>query len=145
MLREHWGRTCCTTVWMALAVGVALAAGCGGGGGGGAPPVGPDLRGQWAGVITQPGSPATSLTATIGQDGNAVTIHTSLQGIGAAFTGASTDDGCLSLTDGFDGETWTTFRRKTTPTRIQISDFTRAPVLGEPQPALRTIDMQRTL
>jgi hypothetical protein len=104
------------------------------------------LSGSWSGSASvlgdlDPGG--TQITATVQQSGDAITIRTSLTTIGANFSGSVDSDGCIRLTDAFDGETWTTHFQKATDNHIQIADFLRPPSSEEPLPPTSVIDLRR--
>ncbi len=109
-----------------------LLSGCGGGGGGGASVIGPNLNGDWSGdfYITD-GSVDRLLTAHIDHEGTNITIHTSrTSGTAVLLTGRIDVEGNMVLTDGFDGETWTTIEGPATKNHILIEDFTERPPPG---------------
>lgn len=104
------------------------------------------LGGTWTGSasIRGDGSPAgLPVTATVRQNGDAITIRTSLTALGANFSGAIEEDGNLVLTDAFDGETWTTHFQKPTNNHIQIADYVRPPSFEDPDPPTNIIDLMR--
>lgn len=109
-----------------------LLEGCGGGGGGGPGVTGPNLNGSWEGdfYITD-GSVDRTLTAEITHEGTNITIRTSrTAGTGMLLTGRIDAEGNMVLTDGFDGETWTTIEGPATTNHVLIEDFTEQPPLG---------------
>jgi hypothetical protein len=114
---------------------VSLLEGCGGGGGGGggAPSViGPNLNGAWEGdfYITD-GTVDYTITAQISHEGSNITLRTSRSaGTGVLLTGWINTEGHMQLTDGFDGETWTTIEGPATTNHVLIEDFTETPPPG---------------
>lgn len=120
---------------MVMAVAISLLeflSGCDGGGGGGPSVVGPNLNGDWSGdfFITD-GSVDRTLTAHIDHKGTNVTIRTSrTSGTAVLLTGHIDVEGNMVLTDGFDGETWTTIEGPATTNHILIEDFTEKPLPG---------------
>ena len=98
-----------TISWILVFLHAALIlSGCNDGGDSRETPIGPDLEGNWVGqyfVIRTRDSREMPLTATIRHDGDSIRITTSLEGLGANFTGSIRIDGSLILIDAFDGET----------------------------------------
>jgi hypothetical protein len=117
----------------------------GGGTGSTSPSPYPDVRGSWSGSFFRTdvlGS--TPVTATIGQDRDAVSIRTDLPpGLGNSFTGTITPGGDMSLTDGYDGESWTTYYGPATADFIKIADFIVPPSTENPHPPLHIIELRR--
>ncbi len=86
--------------------------------------VGADLAGSWAGTYyTTDGIDSEPITATITQDGDAVTIWTSLIGTGGLFTGTIDEEGFMVMMDNNDGQTWTTIFGATTSNELQLVDL----------------------
>lgn len=118
-----------------MALGLAFLeflSGCGGGSGGGPSVIGPNLNGDWKGdfYITD-GSVDRLLTAHIDHEGTNITIRTSrTAGTAVLLTGRIDAEGNMVLTDGFDGETWTTIEGSATKNHILIEDFTERPPPG---------------
>lgn len=108
-----------------------------------ASPALPSLAGSWRGVFldaTTGGREA--LTARITQDGDSLTITTSLAGLGGHFTGTIQGDGFLWLTDAWDGETWTTLGGAAASSYIVIQDYVTNPDDPDEQ-LLNTIELSR--
>ncbi len=106
----------------------------------------PDIRGSWSGSFYRTdvlGS--TSVNATIDQDIEAVSIHIDglLPGLGNSFIGTITILGGMSLTDGYDGESWTTYYGPASPDFIKIADFIVPPSTENPHPPLHIIELRR--
>lgn len=115
------------------ALAVVLSGCLGGGGGGGGPsPVGSDLRGKWSGYYKSPDQ-RVNLTATIKQEGNALTIETTKEGVGHLLTGTIDDDSYVFLTDAFDGETWTSYG-EVSHDYLRIRDYFYDPELRRDSP-----------
>ena len=102
-----------------------------------APPVGPDLRGEWSGTYHDPGGPVIPLSAVVGQNGSDVFIMTSMPDVGHLLTGFMDADGYIILQDANDGETWTA-ARPPTANRVELIDYANG--AGS---ALRHITLQR--
>ena len=123
----------------------ALLTGCDGGDGGSSSPVGADLSGSWSGSYEneETGSSA-SISATVRQDGNGVTINTDKGGPpGQSLSGSIDASGNMTMTDAADGEVWTSYRPATS-SRIVISDYTYRPEAGETNDVPRKIiDLRR--
>ncbi|HMO52501.1 MAG TPA: hypothetical protein PKE26_14710 [Kiritimatiellia bacterium] len=105
----------------------------------------PKIAGKWSGNFyrtdTQNRRP---LEATITQNKEAVTITTTRTGgIGVNFAGTITPEGRMTLTDAYDGETWTTYFGPATTNRIAIADFVNTPVPGETNRVLYVISLSR--
>lgn len=101
---------------------------------------------EWKGVFyatDQAGR--TSLSATITQSGNAITITTNRPagGIGHRFTGTLGADGRMRLTDPHDGEIWSTFFGPATPTYIKLADYERRPTPGNGKDDFYVIELSR--
>lgn len=111
-----------------------LIAGCndGGGGGGGSSSSGISLRGKWSGRYVSPSS-SMSLSAEISQQGDSVIISTTKSGVGHLLTGTLTANGQLRLTDGYDGETWTSYG-PVTRNNLRIRDYLYDPDLTSDSP-----------
>lgn len=109
------------------------------------PPVGPDIRGRWGGVYYQTDRGGqVSLSASIGQEGDAVTISTSKPaGTARLLTGTINEEGRMVLTDGFDGETWTTLFGPATPNHVKLADYVYTPSLEDPDPPVYVLDLTR--
>ncbi len=83
-----------------------------------------------------------SITATITQSGDEITIDTSLSGLGSYFTGNIQSGGFLWLTDASDGETWTTIEGAASSSYIVIQDYVTDP--DDPDELLlNTIELSR--
>ena len=119
--------------------------GCDNGGSSGPPPIGPDLRGRWGGAYYQTNRGGQlSLTATVRQDGDAVTITTSKTGGTAVLLTGTTDErGHLDMTDGFDGQEWTSFFGPASTNHIKLADYVETPSLEDPDPPLYVLDLTR--
>lgn len=68
----------------------------------------------------------TSITAVVTQnekDHALVTLVTSRSGRGHRLTGRIEPDGGMTMTDAYDGEIWTTHRRKATAQMVELNDF----------------------
>ncbi|MBU1909175.1 MAG: hypothetical protein KJ726_03930 [Verrucomicrobia bacterium] len=111
----------------------------------GPPPVGPDIRGRWSGVYYRTDSSGrTSLTASIQQEGEAVTITTDKEeGRAGLLTGTIYENGDLDMTDAFDGQEWTSFFGPVTETHILLADYVSTPSPEEPEPPLYILDLTR--
>ena len=163
----RWMGLVCTCV-AAVSAGVVGLAGCGGGSGDGgasalsplgsrqqqmeatnqaaavaSAPAAPSIDGSWRGVFLDATTGGRrSLTASITQDGDTVTIDTSLSGLGGYFTGTIQSDGFLWLTDAWDGETWTTLGGAASGSYIVIQDYVTNP--DDPDELLlNTIELSR--
>ena len=101
------------------------------------------IAGSWRGVFLDATTGGReSLTARITQNGDTVTIDTSLSGLGGFFTGTIQSDGFLWLTDAADGETWTTLGGAASPSYIVIQDYVTDP--DDPDELLlNTIELSR--
>ena len=110
-----------------------------------APPVGPNIHGSWLGTFTTDGKPENTqnISATIRQDGDAIMLQTSLEGLGQSLTGTIKESGRMTMIDAFDAEIWTTYQKAATVTDIELDDFTRAPTAEDPQPPLNKIILKR--
>ncbi|MBP7829861.1 MAG: hypothetical protein KA248_08085 [Kiritimatiellae bacterium] len=108
-------------------------------------PVGPDIRGRWSGVYYRTDSAArTALTASIRQEGDAVTITTSKsEGRAQLLTGTIFENGDLDMIDGYDGQEWTSFYGPATATHILLADYVSTPSPEEPDPPLYILDLSR--
>ena len=118
----------------------------GGGTGSTIPSPYPEIRGSWSGSFYRTdvlGS--TSVNATIGQDIEAVNIRIAglLPGLANSFIGTITIRGDMSLTDGYDGEHWTTYYGPATADFIKIADFIVPPSTENPHPPLHIIELRR--
>jgi len=104
-----------------------------------------DIRGSWSGSFFRTdvlGS--TPVNATISQDKDALSIRTDLPpGLANSFTGTITAGGDIRLTDGYDGETWTTYYGPATADFIKIADFIVPPSTENPHPPLHIIELRR--
>jgi len=104
----------------------------------------PDIRGSWSGSFFRTdvlGS--TPVKATIGQDKDALSIRTDLlPGVGKSFTGTITTAGEMSLTDGYDGESWTSYFGAARTNYIKIADFITPPTIEDPHPPLHIIELR---
>ena len=130
-------------VALALAA-VYLTSGCNDGSSS-SPPIGPDLRGTWGGVYYRTdGGPRTPLTAKVRQDGDAIYISTDrVDGpTGRKLTGTMTPEGRMTLTDAYDGETWTTFYGPARTNQCRVADYVHPPHVPENNP-LYGIDLRR--
>jgi len=106
-------------------------------------PAAPSIGGSWRGVFLDATTGARrGLTASITQDGDAVTIDTSLSGLGGYFTGTIRSGGFLWLSDAWDGETWTTLGGAASGSYIVIQDYVTNP--DDPDELLlNTIELSR--
>jgi hypothetical protein len=94
---------------------------------------GTDLSGSWNGLYTRPGY-QESLTATITQDGESLTIETTKIGNAHFLAGTISTNGYIELRDPYDGQTWTSLG-PLTETNFYIRDFLfEAEVPGESVP-----------
>jgi hypothetical protein len=110
-----------------------LLAGCGGGDGdGGGEPTFLDLSGDWSGRYVGPDGDQ-DLEATITQEQDALTITTSLEGIGHSFAGSIDTNNEILLTDAFDGETWSSYGIVATNSFL-VRDYLFDPLLGSNSP-----------
>ncbi|MBU4458981.1 MAG: hypothetical protein KJ579_00330 [Verrucomicrobia bacterium] len=142
---------------------VALLAGCGEGDSDGAPPRRGGLRstsdgdsnsvstassalrlvGKWSGMFYNAQSGGNgAISATITQEGDVVTIDTSLPGLGGYFTGTVDAAGNMWLTDSWDGEMWTTHMGPATGNYMIIQDYVDDPD-GSGEQFLNTIELSR--
>lgn len=100
--------------------------------------VGTKISGNnWSGFFlnTETGT-RESLTATVTQDGDAVTITTTKDFPPAQmFTGTISSNSTLRLTDASDGEVWSTHFGPATNNFIKVADFLEAP-MGADDPTL---------
>ena len=129
------------TAWLAVLVAAAfLAEGCDDSEGGKAPAGGPDLRGAWSGRYVRPGV-SEPLQARVIQDGDAVVIQTTRAQAGRLLTGYLNDAARLTMTDGYDGELWTS-ASPASPTRLHLHDYLQSPSLGY-DPPLQEIILTR--
>ncbi|MFT5122600.1 MAG: hypothetical protein ACI9QL_004874 [Candidatus Omnitrophota bacterium] len=105
----------------------------------------PRINGKWKGSFFRTDElGSTPVTATIRQDRDAITISTDLPAdIGANFTGSINSKGKLTLTDGFDGEVWTTFFGPATTNFVKIADFIVGPTAADPEQPLKVIELRR--
>lgn len=109
-------------------------------------PVGPSIGGKnWSGIyFRSDGKEREEITATVSQKGDTIVITTThSRAEGKRFTGTITPSGKMSLTDGYDGETWTTFFGPVTANYIKVADFVERPEPGEPRPPLNEIELRR--
>jgi hypothetical protein len=97
-----------------------------------APPVGTDIGGNWTGYYERPGY-HEDLQAEVEQDGSSLVITTTLAGNGHQLTGTIDTGSFIYVTDGYDGETWTSYGQ-VTPNYIYIRDFLWDPDLGNRSP-----------
>lgn len=109
------------------------------------PPIGPDLRGRWMGVYYRSDRGGQlSLTASISQEGDAVTLSTSKpSGTARLLTGTISGNGDMVLTDAFDGETWTTLFGPATTNHVMLADYVRQPTVEDPDPPVYVLDLTR--
>jgi hypothetical protein len=61
-----------------------------------------------------------------------VSIVTSRGGVARRLEGEIDSDGAMLLTDAFDGEIWSTYRRRATSTLIEVNDFLLVEELSDP-------------
>jgi hypothetical protein len=111
------------------------AAGCDSGGGeakGTPGTAGLDLTGSWSGEYTSPGV-RIALKAKIRQNGDAVVIQTSKDGVCNLLTGTMSPDGSLFMTDSVDAETWTS-HGEVTESGFLVRDYLYDPSLGSDSP-----------
>jgi hypothetical protein len=102
----------------------------------------PNIAGSWSGTMYTDNTllpTRRSLSASISQDNDAVSIKTSLSGVGSSFSGRISSNGSMTLTDNSTGETWTTYRRPATSSYIEIADFRKE----RNQQAITYIQMSR--
>ncbi len=122
--------------WLVVVSAVVLAGGCNDGNdndGGGTPgTAGINLSGSWTGEYTSPGV-SVSLRARILQNGNAVIINTTKDGVASFLSGTMGPDGFLFLTDSVDAETWTSYGDVTANSFI-VRDYLYDPTLGSDSP-----------
>ena len=114
-----------------LALIMALLAGCGGDDGDDGPTY-LKLAGSWSGRYVSP-DVNRDLEATITQERDALTIETSLQNIGRSFTGTIDTNNQITVTDAYDGETWTSYGPVTSSSFL-IRDLLFDPLLGTNSP-----------
>jgi hypothetical protein len=101
--------------------------------GGGVPgTAGINLSGSWTGEYTSPGV-RVPLSARILQNGNAVIINTTKDGVANFLTGTMGPDGFLFLTDSVDAETWTSYG-EVTANSFLVRDYLYDPTLGNDSP-----------
>jgi hypothetical protein len=107
-------------------------------------PVGADIAGEWAGYYENDETgESEAITATVGQDGDAVTIITSKIGVAHQLSGAISTDASLYMTDAYDGQTWTS-QRAATHNSLELGDYTYTPEGGDaPEPPLQFIQLYR--
>lgn len=104
---------------------------------------GVSIAGRWKGTFFDPVANTTQgIRANISQDGDQVTIDTTLPDIGSYLTGTIRPNGHIRLTDAWDGETWTTHAGPATPSHMIIQDYVRDPTTGS-MDILNTIDFTR--
>lgn len=85
-----------------------------------------DIQGAWLGEYYTTGTTndeSEAITAVVEQDGDAVTIDTSLSGQADLFTGTIDSEGVLDLTDASDGQHWTSISGPATSNSIVIGDY----------------------
>jgi hypothetical protein len=116
----------------------------GGGDGNKADPVGADIAGDWAGYYENDETgDRENITATVSQDGDAVSITTSKTGPGHHLTGAISAEAHLFMTDSYDGQTWTS-QTPATHNSLEIGDYTYKPEPGaEDSPPLQFLQLYR--
>jgi hypothetical protein len=108
-----------------------------------AAPTGVSIAGRWKGTFFDPVANTTQgIRASISQDGDQVTIDTTLPDVGSFLTGTIRPNGHIRLTDAWDGETWTTHAGPATSSHIIIQDYVRDPTTGSMN-LLNTIDLTR--
>lgn len=132
-------------VWKTLLVGSLVfgAVGCGDDGDDSSPPVGPSVAGNWTGVYYEEDGGRVPISASVGQDGAAVTIRTSKPTPpGQSLSGTITEDGDLTMTDASDGETWSNFGR-VTENYLRIGDYLIHPTAADPDQPLQIIELTR--
>jgi len=104
---------------------------------------GPSIAGRWKGTFFDPVANSTQgIRASISQEGDQVTIDTTLTDVGSFLTGVIRSDGHIRLTDAWDGETWTTHGGPATSSHIVIQDFVHDPTTGSMN-LLNTIELSR--
>ncbi len=138
-----------SAAWLAVSPALYLLNESGNGLGGGedtADPVGADIAGKWTGYYEndETGEYET-LTATVSQDGDAVTITTSKSGPGHSLNGSIGSDANLFMTDSYDGQSWTS-QRPATSTSLDVGDYTYRPDGSDPEapePPLQFIQLYR--
>jgi len=123
-----------------LLIVAGLLGGCNESEGGSASPTGLDLRGSWSGEYVRPGV-REPLKAKVIQDGDAIIIQTSRQTVGRLLTGYMNSNADLSMTDGYDGELWTS-ATPATPNRIYLHDYLYSPTVDN-DPPLQDIILTR--
>jgi hypothetical protein len=115
----------------------------GGGGEDKTDPVGADIAGEWSGYYENDDTgDRENITATVSQDGDAVTITTSKTGTGHHLTGTITVEADLRMTDSYDGQTWTS-QKSATSTSLEVGDYTSRPEPGPDKPPLQFIQLYR--
>ncbi len=116
-----------STLIVLIAVFVSACEPNGGGGGDHNPAIGPNLQGNWQGEYYVADSPTNSerleITADISHNGDEITINTSKEGTGHSLKGRMDEDGNMSLSDDYDGETWTTFYGPATTNHLMLADY----------------------
>jgi hypothetical protein len=113
-----------------LAVLAAMVFGCdgggGGGGGGGGNIVGPRIGGKWTGVYEIRNyfrDEPIDVRASVKHSGDMFVLRTNLPEQGRMLTGTIDEDGEMTATDAFDGETWTTHSGPATENYLDLEDF----------------------
>lgn len=103
------------------------------------------IAGSWSGIYYRTDQAGEeSINATITQDGSAVVINTTKNSTpGQFFTGTISSSAYLTLTDGSDGETWTSHFGPATASSINIADYITAPSTGNPNPGLHIIQISK--
>ncbi len=87
---------------------------------------GPNLNGSWSGTyyFLFGMKPSQSISADIDHRGEVIIIDTSIStGMAARFTGSISSNGQMTLTDNYDGETWTTFFGAASTGKVVIADY----------------------
>ena len=85
----------------------------------------PNIDGDdWTGYFETTGfNNRQSITASINQSGNSVTIVTSKSGLGSRLVGSINSNGDMLVFDQYDGEDWTTHFGPATLAQVAIYDF----------------------
>jgi hypothetical protein len=101
-------------------------------------PVVPDIGGEWKGYFYFDESHGgnrwmTPITATVvlnSSNHTYVTVTTSKQGLAHYLAGRIDSTGYMRMIDPYDGETWTTYRRRATSNLVEINDMAFEGELG---------------
>jgi hypothetical protein len=130
-----------------LCILVVIAASCGGDDGPAAVAGLPAIAGNdWVGVwYDTERSGRSSLRATIRVDGNAVRVESSRPAGSTArvLTGSLDSTGAMRLTDGADGEVWSTFFGPASTNFIKLADYKERPFAGNGADDFFIIELSR--